>query len=455
MRHRTIAPIHLDQAVTRVLFRLAGLAVVTLLVAIATNVWRSDLSSDSNRYVAATQSLDRAHAGMLDQETGLRGFLGTGDATLLERYRAGQQEVTQGDRALQSAFDNDPGLLDDYVALRLAQANWQTQWATQATALRPAATLGSYLAADQTLFDSYRVTETRLDQDLLSRVGSVDAVRATVANAGLVVKLGMLVVAAVLWWRARRELRRAVVGPIATILAGLERIEAGDYSILEPVTTGPAELRAVSERLAAVTQRLRSARDGAQQREMEAARLYEQAEERGKTDALTLLPNRRDLDRALGAEVSRAHRYHRPLAVAMIDIDHFKTVNDTQGHARGDEILREAAAVMRGGLRDVDTIYRYGGEEFLVVMPETGSDAAVELCDRLRRSVSERMAVRATAPLTVSCGVASFPSDGTDQARLIAAADLALYRAKRGGRDRVVAAGGAEVLVALARPRSA
>jgi diguanylate cyclase (GGDEF)-like protein len=125
----------------------------------------------------------------------------------------------------------------------------------------------------------------------------------------------------------------------------------------------------------------------------------------------------------------------------MLDLDHFKLVNDTFGHARGDEVLQETAAVMRSMLRDVDMIYRYGGEEFLVVMPETSCAAAVELCNRLRTAVSERVVVPDGVRLTVSCGVASYPDEGDDPTRLISAADDALYRAKRSGRDRVMSGG--------------
>ncbi|MEO8898741.1 MAG: sensor domain-containing diguanylate cyclase [Candidatus Dormibacter sp.] len=148
---------------------------------------------------------------------------------------------------------------------------------------------------------------------------------------------------------------------------------------------------------------------------IEAARLYERAEELGRTDALTLLPNRRDLD-------------------------HFKLVNDSFGHARGDEVLQQVAAVMRSVLRDVDTIYRHGGEEFLVLMPETDCDSGVELCDRLREAVTTRVTLSDGRRPTLSGGVAAFPAQADNPAQLIAAADTALYRAKGAGRDCVIAA---------------
>jgi diguanylate cyclase (GGDEF)-like protein len=173
---------------------------------------------------------------------------------------------------------------------------------------------------------------------------------------------------------------------------------------------------------------------------IEAARLYERAEHQSRTDALTMLPNRHDLDATLASEVSRAQRYGRSLAVAMLDLDHFKAVNDTFGHARGDEVLQETASVMRSVIRDVDTIYRYGGEEFLVIMPETGPEAAMELCNRLRVAVLGRVVLPDGRPLTVSAGVAAYPDHAEAPATLVAAADQALYRAKHAGRDRVMGA---------------
>jgi diguanylate cyclase (GGDEF)-like protein len=191
---------------------------------------------------------------------------------------------------------------------------------------------------------------------------------------------------------------------------------------------------------------------------IEAARLYEKAEELGRTDALTMLPNRHDLDSTLASEVARAARYGRSVALAMLDLDHFKAVNDSFGHARGDEVLQEVAAVMRGTMRDVDTIYRYGGEEFLVLMPETDCDSGVELCDRLRTAVTSRVTLPNGEHITISGGVAAFPLQADTPTRLIAAADEALYRAKRAGRDRVVAAAtrsGGSGALPVAEPKSA
>jgi diguanylate cyclase (GGDEF)-like protein len=151
-----------------------------------------------------------------------------------------------------------------------------------------------------------------------------------------------------------------------------------------------------------------------------------------RTDDLTGLPNRRFWDEQLKRELARAGRRGTPLAVAMLDLDHFKLYNDRHGHQAGDRFLKEAAAAWEGMIRDSDIIARYGGEEFAVGFPDTGLDTARELVERLRSATPEGE--------RCSAGVAVFDGEeGADE--LVARADAALYEAKRGGRDRAVEAG--------------
>jgi two-component system cell cycle response regulator len=168
--------------------------------------------------------------------------------------------------------------------------------------------------------------------------------------------------------------------------------------------------------------------------------------EQATTDALTGVANRRTILETLGRELERARRAGTSCAVVFADLDHFKRVNDVHGHAAGDAVLRHAASTMRSTLRPYDLLGRYGGEEFVVVLPGCDVAGARAVAERLRASVAASAAVVGEASLPVTCSlgvaVASDPGGG-DRDRLLSAADAALYRAKQGGRDRVVVDGDA------------
>jgi two-component system cell cycle response regulator len=162
-----------------------------------------------------------------------------------------------------------------------------------------------------------------------------------------------------------------------------------------------------------------------------------------QTDPLTDVANRRHLSERLEEEYMRARRYGRPLSVGMLDIDHFKKLNDSFGHQAGDYGLIEVAKRIKITLRSHDFVARYGGEEFVMVLPETPAERAVMACERLRMAV-ERSDLRwegQRMPVTVSLGVASLPHASIHKAvDFITLADSALYDAKRAGRNRVVEA---------------
>jgi diguanylate cyclase (GGDEF)-like protein len=160
------------------------------------------------------------------------------------------------------------------------------------------------------------------------------------------------------------------------------------------------------------------------------------AETRAATDALTGLANRRALDDTLKRMVAQAGRTVSPLAVVALDLDHFKLINDTHGHERGDDVLAAVGALLRDLLRTGDFAARSGGEEFVVVLPDTDRDGAVLVAERIRNGIE---AVRGGVDLHVSAsfGVAACPEDAGDAAGLVRLADRALYAAKRNGRNRV------------------
>jgi diguanylate cyclase (GGDEF)-like protein len=168
---------------------------------------------------------------------------------------------------------------------------------------------------------------------------------------------------------------------------------------------------------------------------IESARLHELTERRSHMDALTRSFNRHRLEEDLADECRRSARYARPLSVIMLDVDNFKIVNDTYGHARGDAVLQHVAEAVRGAVRATDSVYRYGGEEFLVMLRETGGPAATELAERLRRRVEQYFTSDISGAVTASFGVAELDPVQPTPSAIIEAADRALYEAKRSGRN--------------------
>jgi diguanylate cyclase (GGDEF)-like protein len=170
--------------------------------------------------------------------------------------------------------------------------------------------------------------------------------------------------------------------------------------------------------------------------------LQERLEEQALRDSLTGLYNRRYLDETLERELARAEREQKALSIVLLDIDRFKLLNDTHGHQAGDAVLKRLADLLNARIRPSDLACRWGGEEFVVVLPNMPLDAAVERADLWRSEfAAERMRLGdASVASTLSAGIATFPVHGATAAALMAAADTALYRAKSLGRDRVEAA---------------
>lgn len=172
------------------------------------------------------------------------------------------------------------------------------------------------------------------------------------------------------------------------------------------------------------------------------AHLLAELQQRATTDFLTGIANRFAFMQAFEAEFARSKRYARPLSVFLVDVDHFKKVNDSYGHATGDRLLKAITSNIAASLRATDTFARYGGEEFVAMLPETSAEAALAAAERARKAgaacieLEPGKAIRAT----VSIGLASVSVECVKAEALLAQADAALYEAKRTGRDRVVAA---------------
>jgi diguanylate cyclase (GGDEF)-like protein len=172
---------------------------------------------------------------------------------------------------------------------------------------------------------------------------------------------------------------------------------------------------------------------------LENARLHAIVERQAFVDGLTGLANRRQAEDTLARELSRAERFETPLGVVLADLDDFKNVNDRYGHAAGDAVLREFADVLRTSLREIDLCARWGGEEFLLLLPGTDAEGAAHVAQRVRAALAARAIAAPDAPylrVTASFGVAAYPH-ATSADELVAAADAALYDAKRIGKDAV------------------
>ncbi len=234
-----------------------------------------------------------------------------------------------------------------------------------------------------------------------------------------------------------------VLQPIAALQDAVRRIGEGDLSHRVPPLPGRemAELSNMVNRMAGA---LESERDNLERsvdaRTRELQELNGRLEQLAVTDALTGIYNHRRFQESLAAELLRAHRNLQPFSVLMIDVDHFKKVNDLLGHPIGDELLRQLSAVLGQCLRKSDLLARYGGEEFAALLPGTDKQLALQVAERMRAVVDSEMNSGAEWPqhISISIGVATWPMDGQTKEALVASADAALYEAKHGGRNRVI-----------------
>jgi len=223
-------------------------------------------------------------------------------------------------------------------------------------------------------------------------------------------------------------LRRSILAPLRRLRDGAQHFGGGDLSYrIQP--TGPEELRELAQAFNVMAGKLQEEQSALMDLSLR--------------DPLTRAFNRREFFARLGVETEQARRRDRPLSLLMVDIDHFKAVNDAYGHPAGDAALRSVAEALRAAVRPTDTVARYGGEEFAVLLPDTPLEGSAAIAARLAASMGaqvfsvgrgERLAI------TVSVGVASFPLDAASAEELLIAADDALYRAKREGRNRIATA---------------
>lgn len=222
-------------------------------------------------------------------------------------------------------------------------------------------------------------------------------------------------------------LLRGIVGPVRQLIQATLRVRHGDLTTPIRIQR-PAELRQLGGFFDEMREQLK--------------RLLDQLTQMAATDELTGLANRRTLDTRLQDEVRRARRYGQSLCLAVMDIDHFKRINDCFGHPFGDLVLQRVADACRRLCRDTDLMARFGGEEFAFLLPLTSKANAFLIMDRIRQAVESMEvadeAARFRAGVTVSIGIANLPDDAQDEVSLFAKADEALFSAKNAGRNQVV-----------------
>jgi diguanylate cyclase (GGDEF)-like protein len=222
------------------------------------------------------------------------------------------------------------------------------------------------------------------------------------------------------------SLAKTIVHPIRKLITAAGDVASGKLDVSVPISSND-EIGELGSTFNRMTLALKDSQDKLVQR--------------ANTDSLTDLYNHRYFQERLSSELSRADRYHRSLSIIMLDIDHFKNLNDTHGHPVGDTTLQQVARILASESRDIDIVSRYGGEEFALILPEATAEDAITLAERLRLVIQRYCFLGnngETIPVTISLGIAQYPLHSSEREGLIMAADLAMYQAKSMGRNRSV-----------------
>ncbi|MDH4188236.1 MAG: diguanylate cyclase, partial [Nitrospira sp.] len=232
-----------------------------------------------------------------------------------------------------------------------------------------------------------------------------------------------------------------IVRPLDRLTNGAAKVAAGDLEVQLSVV-GPSEVRYLTGVFNAMVARLRDDREELARINVTLTGKNEELRSLSITDSLTGLYNRRHIMETLANEAARAWRLKHVFSVMMIDVDHFKQYNDGSGHQAGDALLKQLGVIFKDSIRNIDYAGRYGGDEFIILLPEVGSTRALEIADRLRERVATETLTSETekVPVSLSIGVATLPEHGETAEAIVASADSALYHAKRNGRNRVVLA---------------
>ncbi|OZA30063.1 MAG: hypothetical protein B7X93_04685 [Hydrogenophilales bacterium 17-61-9] len=348
----------------------------------------------------------------------------------VDKHRQFAQRRQRVERAFQEASPERFVLAEERALIGSARAEWDQALLLGERLLRLPDPVGNAAAArDMERFDAHidrAVAALDAAHDQFHRVIGHNRAQAGAARSrALWVTFAAFMLAAAASLLAGVALARSVTDPVDALRQGAARLAEGKLSHRVAIRRHD-EMGELAAAFNAMAGRL----------EANQVMLVELA----TRDGLTGLYNHRTFYTLLADELARAQRFERPLSFLMLDIDHFKRVNDTYGHLAGDTVLKELGELLCREARAVDRVCRYGGEEITVILPETGPDAADRFAERLRVAVEAQVFCADSEPIrmTVSIGVASWPAHADGAEALVAAADAAMYAAKQGGRNRVV-----------------
>lgn len=370
--------------------RAFGAVLCTVAVVAATLVATSSIErTAANRGYQRTQTSQALLTTMLDRETGLRGFLQTNDRTFLASYAGGTRSFQAAVRAARGYAGEVPSA-ELQLKIQIAQARrWEALARAAIVEVRRVGVHHLSLReafARKRAMDTFRAANTRYLAAMNARRIS-DLGHATMVSTWIVVALSLLLALGGLLLvrlNARRERREREALRAVELLVSLRNLAS--------------------------------------------------AERRAHTDSLTGLPNRRALDDTFEHLIAQAKRAGEPLSVMLIDLDLFKEINDTYGHDRGDEVLAAVASALAESVRTSDFAARMGGEEFLVLLPDTDAAGAGTVAETIAEALAGASVEGVERRVTASFGVACHPDHGADPATLLRSADRALYRAKDDGR---------------------
>jgi diguanylate cyclase (GGDEF)-like protein len=391
------------------------------------------IAEDDKRTRDLRVAVEARLIAMLNQEVGLRGYLATGEHQYLDPYFSGQTSAEQA----MAVLAGDVVDRDEIGAALAAEDKMASRWHAEVAEVQILGRSGSApfdlnaaFAHGKRRFDDYRAAHGNL-RNAFERARLTGAEKRRDQIAGAQLGAGAIAVLLALFTAAvSRTILRRMIRPLVALSNAAER---GRISPEDVASSSLREVVVLGHTI---------------------ANLFKAVEDRAMRDGLTRVYNRGFLSEWLPRQLRLARRGNKPLSALMVDVDHFKKINDTYGHSAGDQVLVAMARCIERELRSTDVVVRYGGEEFTVLLPETPAAGGAVSGERLRAAIAamgEREGLPPGIRITASIGVASL--SGTDDgAQLLPRADAALYDAKRGGRNRVVLAPRAAAALAAVPP---